>query len=100
MAEPTDIAPDRRNIDSSLGEDHRVHELVETPECRPNHVVAGTRVPSLQVPWKGNENNDKTKEGDDRIGRPSRIDGHRDKGVQTERKGAEGTRQQHSENIF
>lgn len=47
----TYVAPNGGNVHGTLGKYNGVHELIQASQRRPNHVVAGSRVPGLQMPW-------------------------------------------------
>jgi hypothetical protein len=71
----TDVAPDGRKVDGGAVPHERVDELVEAQDGRPDHVVAGARVPRLQVPRERDEREDRPEEGDNREERPRKV-GH------------------------
>ena len=49
----TYIAPQRGSVYRIAGPHDGVDELVKAGQRGPQHVEAGSRVPSLKVPWKG-----------------------------------------------
>lgn len=60
--ELTDITPYRGFIQRVVCPYHGINELVQASEGSPEHVKAGSRVPGLEVLWKGYQDEDETEE--------------------------------------
>lgn len=63
QAQLTDVAPDRHTVNGIGAPYDSVYAVGQTPKGCPDHKEAGARVPCLQVPGQGNDDQDGSDEG-------------------------------------